>query len=86
MNRKFSKIKSFLLFALGLFFSLFLLIAAIILFFGYSDANMTKKISLSLGLLLAAAIFFYMTLTLYESMVEISDIEEEIEKIEKKIG
>ena len=85
MRKTFIQIGGYLALILGILISLALMIIAIIVFINYPEANLQKKIFVSLGIFIGAIIILILTIAFFEVAIETSKLDELAEELEEEI-
>lgn len=83
VNKGVVKTGAYLLFILGIIISLALLFGGVFIFIYFPEGNMQKKALSAGGLVIAAVLVFLMALSLFESITEVTKLEEEVGELEE---
>lgn len=86
MKNNLIKIGAYLILIFGSIIALGLILTALITIVLFPEANLTKKILVAGGMVIVAAIIFMISLGLFEFMIEIIEIEQEVAKLEKELS
>lgn len=84
-HRKMIRVGSYLLLAVGILTTLFLLLVDLALFFSYPDSSFQKKAIISGIFITIAVIVLLLTISAFESMVKLLQVEREVEELEEEI-
>jgi|GEM_PF-2031171 len=76
---------AYILFVLGLIVFAGLLLAGIALFFYYPDGSLYKKSVVAGGALIIALIVLLLSIAVFESMLELTKVEEAVLELEEKL-
>jgi chromate transport protein ChrA len=86
MHNYIARLGAWLILLLGVLTAIILVIIAIAVLIAYPEANINKKIVVSIGLIILAIIVFIATLGFYETGIEVEKLEQEVENLTKKGG
>lgn len=86
MKNSLIKIGAYLLLATGSIIALGLIFTALATIVLFPEANLTKKLFVAAGMVIVGGIIFMISLGLFEFMMEIIKIEQEVAVLEKENG